>query len=105
MHLSNALRLTLHTAVAGFLLLSQGALADESDAAKGKPSSSRFLHVIRPDGTGLNQLPGKPNQTYGSPDWSPDGKWLAYDTWTTGQGFQDSRIEIMQVDGSQVRTI
>jgi TolB protein len=60
---------------------------------------------MQPDGKGLETLPGSEKQTYGSPDWSPDGKWIAYDTWSAGEEFSDARIEIMRADGSEVREI
>jgi Tol biopolymer transport system component len=65
----------------------------------------RQLQVIQPNGKGLKALPCKADQTYGSPDWSPDGKWIAYDTWSAGEDYTDARIEIMRADGSEVREI
>ncbi len=71
----------------------------------GKLSEVHQLMVIQPDGKGWKLLPCKDDQTYGSPDWSPDGQWIAYDTWSAGEEFPDARIEIMRADGSNMRLI
>lgn len=63
------------------------------------------LMLINADGTGLKSLFSDEKQTFGSPDWSPDGKWIAYDTWTAGQGFTDSRVGIVRADGTDRRDI
>jgi TolB protein len=76
-----------------------------AEVTPGEPSISRYLAVVRPDGTGFKHLPRNDGQFYGSPDWSPDGKWIAYDTWSSGEDYVDARIEIMGADGSDVRII
>lgn len=42
-------------------------------------SGNHDLWVVRPDGTGLQQLTDTPDIQEGNPDWSPDGTRLAYD--------------------------
>ncbi|KAF2672420.1 tat pathway signal sequence domain-containing protein [Microthyrium microscopicum] len=41
------------------------------------------VYVIRPDGTGFRKLATKPGYSLGSPQWSPDGKRVAYYEMTT----------------------
>jgi len=36
------------------------------------------IYVIRPDGTGLRKVAGKPGYCLGSPKWSPDGKRIVF---------------------------
>src|SRR5262245_21969137 len=48
------------------------------------------LWTINVDGTGLKQLIASPGFRHGSPDWSPDGKWVAYDRWPNGEVFDAS---------------
>jgi Tol biopolymer transport system component len=67
--------------------------------------SGRPLLQINADGTGLRPLTETSNRLFGSPDHSPDGKWIACDTWRQGQGFADSQVVVMRADGSQIRTI
>jgi Tol biopolymer transport system component len=46
-----------------------------------------------------------PGYTCGSPDWSPDGNFIAYDTWRIGQTFSDSKIAVIRADGSGQKII
>lgn len=70
-----------------------------------EPIQRYRLMVINVDGTGLHSIPGDDRKTYGSPDWSPDGKWIAYDAWPTGEQLFNARVEIMRADGSEVRQL
>jgi TolB protein len=63
------------------------------------------LMVVNVDGSGSKILFSDEKQTFGSPDWSPDGKWIAYDTWMAGEGFADAQIEIVRADGTDRRHI
>ena len=53
----------------------------------------------------LALLSDTPGYTCGSPDWSPDGKLIAYDTWRVGQTFSDSKVAVIRSDGSQLRLL
>jgi Tol biopolymer transport system component len=70
-----------------------------------QPSQRYRLMVINVDGTGLRAIPGDDRKTYGSPDWSPDGKWIAYDAWNIDEEFNDARVEVVQADGSNLRQL
>jgi Tol biopolymer transport system component len=64
------------------------------------------LWVINADGTGgARRLVETPGWTCGSPEWSPDNKWIAYDTWKAGQTLEDSQIAVVQADGTDLRIL
>jgi TolB protein len=63
------------------------------------------LWIINADGTGLKRFADTPGYTCGSPEWSPDGKFVAYDTWREGEKFQDSQIAIIHADGTNIKLI
>jgi len=65
----------------------------------------RPLFRINIDGTGLKRITTAPNRLFGSPDHSPDGKWIACDTWELGQSYSDSTLAVMRADGSDMRII
>lgn len=65
----------------------------------------RPLFQIHADGSGLKQLSREPGRLYGSPDWSPDGEWIACDTWKLGQSYPDSTVAVMRADGSEMRVL
>lgn len=69
------------------------------------PERPRVIHVINVDGTGLRALPSEPGKTYGSPDWSPDGEWLAYDVSLMNYDLNSTRIEVMRANGEDRREI
>lgn len=80
------------------VIMFAAARADAQDPAHDSPYE---LWKINTDGTGLARLAETPGYTCGSPDWSPDGKQIAYDTWRSGQSFDDSQIAVIRADGSQ----
>jgi Tol biopolymer transport system component len=41
----------------------------------------------------------------GSPAVSPDGQMILFDTWRRGESYSDSRIFLMNIDGSDVRDL
>lgn len=63
------------------------------------------LWMINADGTKCHRLAETPGFRCGSPAWSPDGKWIAYDTWKIGGGHSDSHIALMRVDGTEQRIL
>jgi Tol biopolymer transport system component len=69
------------------------------------PERPRILHVIGVDGAGLHALPSEAGKTYGSPDWSPDGEWIAYDVSTIDNDLEGTRIEVMRANGEDRREI
>jgi Tol biopolymer transport system component len=63
---------------------------------------SRMM-LINPDGTGLRELEAFSDRNVGSPQFSPDGKLIAYDTWT--KGFETTTIEVAALDGTIKRKL
>jgi Tol biopolymer transport system component len=97
---SNSLRKSLTVTLAASLALLVGARA-AADEPSVKPPNR--LVLINPDGTNLRELKAFADRNVGSPQWSPDGKWLAYDTWTAD--FSDTQIEIAGLDGTVKRRL
>ena len=69
------------------------------------PERPRILHVIGVDGVGLHPLPSEAGKTYGSPDWSPDGEWIAYDVSMINHDLNSTRIEVIRANGEDRREI
>lgn len=66
-------------------------------------ASAWQLWRIGVDGTDLTPLDTTPDTRCGSPDWSPDGKWIAYDVLAeSGQGFQTA---VVGADGTGRRIV
>ncbi len=63
------------------------------------------LWQIDAAGGGLRRFTEAPGYTCGSPDWSPDGKFVAYDTWPAGEPLQNSQIAVVRADGTHRRLI
>jgi Tol biopolymer transport system component len=63
------------------------------------------LWIIGADGTDYRRLADTPGYRCGSPDWSPDGQWVAYDTWPIGGSSGDSQVAVVRADGSGVRLL
>ena len=51
----------------------------------GHTITSSDIYVVNADGTGRINLTATPDLIEMHPDWSPDGKWIAYDTYEDGQ--------------------
>jgi len=54
------------------------------------PGRSREIWMAGPEGTNLVELQKGPGTFAGSPQWSPDGRQIAYDAW--GRGLQPRRL-------------
>lgn len=68
-------------------------------------AASPVLMTMNVDGSDLKQIthpiPGVPSQ--GSPDWSPDGKWIAFDGW---QGTAEkTHMYLVSSSGSEVKDL
>jgi Tol biopolymer transport system component len=63
--------------------------------------SQRQLWRINADGGGLALLAETPGSSCGSPDWSPDGTLVAYDTWPVTKTWSDAQVAVVRADGSQ----
>ncbi len=63
------------------------------------------LWQINADGSDLKVFAETPGYTCGSPDWSPDGKLVAFDTWRTNERLVDSKVAVIRADGTDRRLI
>jgi TolB protein len=63
------------------------------------------LWKINADGSGLTPFADTPGYTCGSPEWSPDGTLVAFDTWRVEVTYSDSQIAIIRADGSGLRLL
>jgi Tol biopolymer transport system component len=64
------------------------------------------LFIAQSDGSGMKQLAGMSEYEYhGSPRWSPDGKFLAFNVWKRGETDRNGRIAVMHSDGSNARIL
>jgi Tol biopolymer transport system component len=63
--------------------------------ASGRAGNGQAIWLANADGTGLFQLTSGPENYHGSPHWSPDGRWIAFDA----RG-KEGRWNIKVVDSS-----
>jgi uncharacterized protein (TIGR03067 family) len=66
------------------------------------------LYAMDIDGTNRRRIVAKPDYTaLGSPDWSRDGKRLAYDTWRPayGETYREAHVFVANADGSECRDL
>jgi Tol biopolymer transport system component len=63
------------------------------------------LWKINPDGTGLAPFAETPGYSCGSPDCSPDGKFVAYDTWKVDETYNESQVAVIRADGTDIRLL
>jgi Tol biopolymer transport system component len=63
------------------------------------------LWTIDAAGGTPRRLVETPGYTCGSPDWSPDGKLIAFDTWRDGRSYDDSKIAVIHPDGKGLQII
>lgn len=63
------------------------------------------IGLIFADGSGRTNLTRTPQQSEGSPAWSPDATQIAFTVYHQSQQSIRESIMLMQADGSQVRTL
>ncbi len=66
------------------------------------------LVVMNVDGTGLRQLAELPKDMgAGSPDWSPDGKKVAFDAWRLARNetYVAAHVYVVNADGTELKDI
>lgn len=99
----NAVRFCCPRAVALTLVLA----AVDANAQLGGPTieAPYELWTINADGSGLHKLVDTRGETCGSPDWTHDGKLIAFDTWHVGQTYTDSQVAVIRADGTGLRVI
>jgi Tol biopolymer transport system component len=70
--------------------------------ASGRGVEGIAIWLANADGTGLVQLTREPEEYHGSPQWSPDGRWIAFDA----RG-KDGRwtIRVVESSGGQSRQL
>ena len=79
-----------------FLALEPGEAITQARA-----ESLRPLWVMNSNGTGLRHFATAPGMhPHGSPDWSPVGDKVAFDAWGESESLRESRIFIVDADGS-----
>lgn len=64
-------------------------------------TGSNQIWVSRRDGSDATQLTSLGNQSAGSPRWSPDGAWIAFDVWAANQ----SKIYVVSSRGGPPRPV
>ena len=74
-------------------------------AAELNAETSRRLFVLNTDGTGFQPLSLPRDLQYGSPSWSHDGQWIAFDAWKNSATFAESHIYVARLDGKQLRDL
>ncbi len=62
-------------------------------------SADWALFRINLDGTGLEQISKPVEKFCGSPDWSPDGEWIAYDTWPKEGNYAETKVCLVRSNG------
>lgn len=63
------------------------------------------LWKINADGTGLTRFIDTPGETCGSPEWSPDGKYVAFGAWRVDQNLSNAHIFVVRADGKERRDL
>ena len=66
------------------------------------------IHIFNPDDGSLKRLvTGTDYDHHGSPDWSTDGKLIAYDAWkgSAGEDFRQSHVFVVRPDGTGLKEL
>ena len=63
------------------------------------------LWRVHVDGSELQPIDQTPGYRCGSPDWSPDGRLIAYDVMIDGEGYGDAQVAVIRPDGTDRRML
>ena len=64
------------------------------------------MYAVDLDGANLRRLPQIPKYTVlGSPDISPDGRWIGLDGWKQGEGTSDARLLFVELETKEFRDL
>ena len=95
-------------------------LSDEGWSASVSPDGARIVFLKSPtfgetgaeiwqmnaDGTDQKKVAsGKPGELFGSPVWSPDGRWIAYVSFIFGFSTNDNSIKALEVNSGNTKTL
>jgi TolB protein len=96
---------------AAMLWLTTPALAADADDLKFSQGSfegpkHKGFFLLPSDGQPAKPFGTLPDvNAFGSPAYSPDGKWIAFDGIRKGTEFSDTELFVMRADGSEVRSL
>lgn len=89
-----------------WIVLAASAVAAHAQiAGDALPYELCTIDAIGASGGAVHRIIDTTGFTCGSPDWSPDGKQIAFDTWRVGQTHNDSQIAVIRADGSDLRLL
>jgi Tol biopolymer transport system component len=77
------------------------AFTSDRNTESGKPGGNNEIWVSGRDGSGARQLTTFPTQIAGSPSWSPDGAWIAFDVWASNE----SNVYVVRSGGGEPRRV
>jgi Tol biopolymer transport system component len=103
--LSSRLLLGVLSSVVALSAASCMAQAERPLTPPNEPPPPWQLWKINADGTGFALFAETPGYVCGSPDWSPDGRFVAYDTWRVGQKLTDAHVAVIRADGTDRRLL
>ena len=63
------------------------------------------IYVANVDGSGVHNLTNNPAETSVRPMWSPDGRYILFESYEAGTSSYHSRVYVMNADGSNVQCI
>ena len=64
------------------------------------------MYAVDLDGANLRRLPQIPKYTVlGSPDISPDGRWIGLDGWKQGEGTSDAHLLFVELETKEFRDL
>jgi Tol biopolymer transport system component len=68
-------------------------------------ASAWQLWQINVDGSGLKEFAHIPGRRCGSPVWSPDGNFVAFDVNRSDQAWNETQVAVIQADGTHFHAI
>src|SRR6185437_15249034 len=97
----------------------RGQLSDEGWSASVSPDGSQIVFLkgaaiaeagqeiwlMRADGSDQRKLMSFPEGAFGSPVWSPDGRWIAYVKFRTGPDTEEGWIELFNLEHGTRRVV